>query len=67
MAKSTKKKNASPRRTGKKRTTKKTSKPLAASSDVLDRLWEIIDSRKDVDATLSHSAKLLARGTAQVV
>jgi phosphoribosyl-ATP pyrophosphohydrolase len=67
MAKSTNKKNASPRRAGKKRTTKKTSKPLAASSDVLDRLWVIIDSRREVDTTLSHSAKLLARGTPQVV
>ncbi|SRR5258707_11096451 len=40
---------------------------LAASPDVLDRLWTIIDSRKDVDSTVSHSARLLARGTPQVV
>lgn len=67
MAKSTNKKKAPPPRTGKKRTTKKTSKPLGVSPDVLDRLWVIIDSRKDADATVSHSAKLLARGTPQVV
>jgi phosphoribosyl-ATP pyrophosphohydrolase len=67
MAKSTNKKNASSARTGKKRTIKKTRKSLTASPDVLDRLWVIIDSRREVDTTLSHSAKLLARGTPQVV
>ena len=66
MAKSTKK-SASPPRAGKRRLPKKTRSPLAASPDVLDRLWDIIDSRRDVDATTSHSAKLLARGTSQVV
>jgi phosphoribosyl-ATP pyrophosphohydrolase len=40
---------------------------LAASPDVLDRLWTIIDSRKSVDPMASHSARLLARGTPQVV
>ena len=40
---------------------------LAASPDVLDRLWTIIDSRKGADTTASHSARLLARGTPQVV
>jgi phosphoribosyl-ATP pyrophosphohydrolase len=65
MPKSTKKKIASA--PGKRRTAKKTSKQLAASPDVLDRLWVIIDSRREVDATLSHSAKLLAKGTPQVV
>src|SRR5580704_7830596 len=65
MAKSTKKKIGSA--PGKRRTAKKTSKSLAASPDVLDRLWLIIDSRREVDATLSHSAKLLAKGTPQVV
>jgi phosphoribosyl-ATP pyrophosphohydrolase len=66
MAKSTNKKKASPR-PGKKRAAKHTRNAFAASADVLDRLWTIIDSRKDVDATVSHSAKLLARGTPQVV
>jgi phosphoribosyl-ATP pyrophosphohydrolase len=40
---------------------------LAASPDVLDRLWTIIDSRKGADPMASHSARLLARGTPQVV
>src|ERR1700675_3702968 len=60
MAKSISKKTASPTRTGKKRRIKKTRKSLTASHGVLDRLWIIIDNRKDVDATISHSAKLLA-------
>src|SRR6267142_222969 len=38
-----------------------------ASPDVLDRLWTIIDSRKGTDPGASHSARLLARGTPQVV
>jgi len=40
---------------------------LAASPEVLNRLWTIIDSRKGVDAAVSHSARLLAKGTPQVV
>jgi phosphoribosyl-ATP pyrophosphohydrolase len=40
---------------------------LAASPEVLDRLWTIIDSRKDADTVASHSARLLAKGTPQVV
>src|SRR5436305_7078108 len=40
---------------------------LVASPDVLNRLWTIIDSRKGVDAAVSHSARLLAKGTPQVV
>jgi phosphoribosyl-ATP pyrophosphohydrolase len=40
---------------------------LEASPEVLNRLWTIIDSRKGVDATVSHSARLLAKGTPQVV
>jgi phosphoribosyl-ATP pyrophosphohydrolase len=39
----------------------------AANSDVLNRLWSIIDSRKEADPATSHSARLLARGTPQVV
>jgi phosphoribosyl-ATP pyrophosphohydrolase len=37
------------------------------SAEVLDRLWAIIDSRKKADPALSHSARLLAKGTPQVV
>src|SRR4051794_19139861 len=40
---------------------------VAASPEVLNRLWTIIDSRKGVDAAVSHSARLLAKGTPQVV
>ena len=39
----------------------------SANSDVLNRLWSIIDSRKGADPATSHSARLLARGTPQVV
>jgi hypothetical protein len=39
----------------------------AASPEVLNRLWTIIDSRKGLEAAVSHSARFLAKGTAQVV
>jgi phosphoribosyl-ATP pyrophosphohydrolase len=34
--------------------------------DVLNRLWVIIENRKNADPDISHSARLLARGTARV-
>jgi hypothetical protein len=34
-----------------------------ANPDVLNRLWTIIESRKRADPDVSHSARLLARGT----
>jgi phosphoribosyl-ATP pyrophosphohydrolase len=40
---------------------------LEPSPEVLNRLWTIIDSRKGVDVAVSHSARLLAKGTPQVV
>src|SRR3954453_2430561 len=40
---------------------------VLANPGVLNRLWTIIDSRKGVDATESHSARLLAKGTPQGV
>ena len=42
--------------------------PLAigASPAVLDRLWSVVSSRRDVDPSVSHSARLLSRGTAKV-
>jgi len=51
--------------------TKKTVLPpppvaLGPSSAVLDRLWSVVVSRKDADPAVSHSARLLARGTAKV-
>ena len=39
---------------------------LGASPAVLDRLWDVVMSRKGGDTAVSHSARLLARGTAKV-
>ncbi|WP_284943652.1 phosphoribosyl-ATP diphosphatase [Acidisoma cladoniae] len=43
-------------------------KAAAASNDsgVLDRLWETIMSRRNADPEISHSARLLSRGTAKI-
>jgi phosphoribosyl-ATP pyrophosphohydrolase len=38
----------------------------APDARVLDRLWATVLSRKDADPELSHSARLLARGTAKI-
>jgi len=38
----------------------------APDARVLDRLWGTILSRKDSDPALSHSARLLSRGTAKI-
>jgi phosphoribosyl-ATP pyrophosphohydrolase len=42
--------------------------PLAIgpSSVVLDRLWSVVMSRRSANTAVSHSARLLARGTAKV-
>jgi phosphoribosyl-ATP pyrophosphohydrolase len=42
--------------------------PLAGGPDaaVLDRLWSVVMSRRTADPTVSHSARLLSRGTAKV-
>ena len=37
-----------------------------ASPDVLNRLWAIIESRRNANPKASHSARLLARGTSKV-
>ncbi len=37
-----------------------------ASSQVLDRLWSVVQSRRNASPTVSHSARLLSRGTAKV-
>jgi phosphoribosyl-ATP pyrophosphohydrolase len=39
---------------------------MAAQAGVLDRLWSIIMSRRNADPEVSHSARLLGRGTAKV-
>jgi phosphoribosyl-ATP pyrophosphohydrolase len=41
--------------------------PVAGDATVLDRLWETVEQRRLAgDITQSHSARLLARGTAKV-
>ena len=57
MAKTTKKK-AAPK-------PKKVQK-VNRQSPVLDRLWAVVESRRDADPSVSHSARLLSRGTAKV-
>jgi phosphoribosyl-ATP pyrophosphohydrolase len=37
-----------------------------ATAEVLDRLWSVVMSRRDADPAVSHSARLLARGTPKV-
>ena len=37
-----------------------------AEVDVLDRLYAVVQSRRDADTALSHSARLLARGVPKV-
>ena len=39
---------------------------IGASSAVLDRLFEVIESRRGADPALSHSARLLSRGTDKI-
>ena len=39
---------------------------LGASAAVLDRLWAVVMSRRDADPAVSHSARLLSRGTAKI-
>jgi len=36
------------------------------SSDVLNRLWQVIETRKGADPEVSHSARLLAKGASRV-
>jgi len=36
------------------------------SADVLDRLWSVVMERRAADPSVSHSARLLSRGTAKV-
>jgi phosphoribosyl-ATP pyrophosphohydrolase len=40
--------------------------PSAASALVLDRLWNVVESRRNADPAVSHSARLLSRGAAKV-
>jgi phosphoribosyl-ATP pyrophosphohydrolase len=36
------------------------------SAEVLDRLWNVVMSRRSADVAVSHSARLLSRGTSKV-
>jgi phosphoribosyl-ATP pyrophosphohydrolase len=40
--------------------------PLEAGAAVLDRLFAVVEGRRDADPTISHSARLLSRGPAKV-
>ncbi|WP_019014404.1 phosphoribosyl-ATP diphosphatase [Elioraea tepidiphila] len=45
---------------------KKPAAPGALDATILDRLYATVESRKGADPALSHSARLLSRGTAKV-
>ena len=75
MAKSEKKKTAArpsnlqgkPARKSKKtRVAKSVVPPVESDAIVLDRLFAVVESRRDADPTISHSARLLSRGAAKV-
>ncbi len=36
------------------------------SPEVIDRLWDVVLDRRNADPAISHSARLLSRGTAKV-
>lgn len=40
--------------------------PTETGAEVLDRIWSVVLHRRDADPQASHSARLLARGTAKV-
>jgi phosphoribosyl-ATP pyrophosphohydrolase len=40
--------------------------PVGSGAVVLDRLFAVVESRRDADPALSHSARLLSRGPAKV-
>jgi len=65
MAKETKKAGA------KKPRAKKVAKRLPVleaptGADVLDQLWTVVMGRREADPAVSHSARLLSRGTAKI-
>ncbi len=39
---------------------------VGTTPDVLDRLWAVVLDRRNADPAISHSARLLSRGTAKV-
>jgi phosphoribosyl-ATP pyrophosphohydrolase len=75
MAKSEKKKTAArPRKprgkpagkSKKLRVAKTVALPVESDAVVLDRLFTVVESRRDADPMISHSARLLSRGPAKV-
>ncbi len=38
----------------------------AADASVLDRIWAVVESRRNASPTISHSARLLSRGTPKI-
>jgi phosphoribosyl-ATP pyrophosphohydrolase len=40
--------------------------PIESDAVVLDRLFAVVESRRDADPMISHSARLLSRGAAKV-
>jgi len=81
MAKTAKKKKAPERAPSRRKKKRQPAAPAAApipppppppplalgvSPAVLDRLWAVVQSRRAADPAISHSARLLARGTAKI-
>ncbi len=64
MAKTTK--TAKPKKVVKARVKKAPPLLVNMESPVLDRLWSTVMSRREVDPSVSHSARLLSRGVAKV-
>lgn len=44
----------------------KASIPAPTGAEIIDRLWTTVVARRSADPSKSHSARLLARGTAKV-
>ncbi|HBK06092.1 MAG TPA: phosphoribosyl-ATP diphosphatase [Acetobacteraceae bacterium] len=67
-AKVTKKPAGKAKKLGTKKvgTKKVAAAPLSSDAVVLDRLFAVVESRRDADPTISHSARLLSRGPAKV-
>ena len=68
MAKATKKKPVAvkPKKTPAAKPKKLLKVTVKAESPVLDRLWDVVLSRRDADPAFSHSARLLSRGIPKV-
>jgi len=68
MAKTTKRKAANGKRktAGKLKHAIKIRVPAETGAAVLDRLWSVVMNRREADPSISHSARLLSRGSAKV-